>query len=348
MAKMTEGSELMNRIFAGGFKKATPEVVESVRLLVSDACEELLDVGARVRPLLLGDSRTGWVRGLHITERKLLGRWYKGLEFVEESLLLATSLTRKEIEQMTSVEVHTLAKLVKDMTDYDMSLAPYLSAFSTTSVSEYLWYGKGTALSSFENKVIAMPDGSLMKILTPSHHAKLWSTLCSYREQNKERLDTMTNSAFIVRPWVGKGIDPFLAELKVSQRNLEVNSPMAWENIVSVRALDVNDGWGHPDDTKEGLLRELKGMLSHDKHERVMDAFMKQQVAAAKAEAERIERLQKNRGGPGVMQKGGMMILTPQEVREREKRLKKGGPSTRQTEMPEGGPPAAERIRRYE
>jgi len=92
------------------------------------------------------------------------------------------------------------------------------------------------------------------------------------------------------------------------------------------------------------LLRELKGMLSGDKHEQVMDAFMRQQVVAAEKEAERIEKLQKKRGGPGVMQKEGFVVLTPAQVREREKNLKKGIPTPRDTEIQ---PSAAERIERY-
>lgn len=345
MPKFTEGTELMNQIFSGGMQKTTPEVIRVVRLHVSEACEELLDIGARIRPLMVGDTRVGWVRGLHVTERKLLSRWYTGTEFIENTLLLATSLTREELNHCTGREVFQLAKLVKEMTEFDLSLAPYISAFSTTSTSEYLWYGKGLALTSFENKVIEMPDGTKVKILSPSHHAKLWATLCSYRESNKTKIEGMMNAAMIVRPWAGKNVDPFVSELRVASRNLLPDAIEPWEAVVSVRTpMDVDDGWGHPDDTKEGLIRELHGMLSHDKHEQVMDAFMRQQIAAAEAERERIEKLQKKRGGPGVSQKEGVVVLTPAEVRKREAALKKGGP-VRETEI---SPTADERIKHYQ
>lgn len=345
-SKLTEGADLMNQIYSGGMQTATPEVVQVVRTQVAEACEELLDIGARIRPLMVGETRIAWVRGLHLTERKVLNRWYtNSREFVEYSLLLATTLTREELSSCTGREIFHLAKLVKEMTEFDLSLAPYMSAFSTTSTSENLWYGKGRVLTSFENKVITMPDGAEMKIMTPSHHAKLWATLCSYREQGKTRLENMMNSAMTVRPHVGHKLDPFVAELRTSMRNMRADAIEPWENVVSTNSLEVADGWGHPDDSKEGLLRELKGMLSHDKHEQVMDAFMRQQVLAAEAEAARIEKLQKQRGvGPGVVQQEGVVVMTPAQVRAREKALKKGV-SVRDTET---SPTAGERIKRYQ
>lgn len=343
MPKTTDGTRLMQQIFSGETKRVTPEVVKTVRTQVSEACEEILDLGARIRPLMVEDERVGWVRGVHITERKALARWYTGGEYVEGVLLLATTFTREELDLCTGREIYQLAKLVKQMTEYDLSLAPYMRAFSTTSTSEFLWHGKGRALTSFENKIIEMPDGKKMKIMTPSHHAKLWSTLCTYREQGKTRLDGMMNATMIVRPWAGRNIEPFVAELRTSLRNMAADAIEPWEGIVSTQATDVDDGWGHPDDTKEGLLRELHGMLAHDRHEQVMDAFMAQQIAAAEAEQARIERLQKVRGGPGVSQKEGYVVLTPGQVREREKSLKKGTP-VRDTEI---SPTAGERIRKY-
>lgn len=338
----------MNKIYEGGTRRAAPEVVKKVRIQVSEACEELIELGARIRPLMVGDIRLGWVRGVHITERKTLSRWYSGMEYVQQVLLLATSLTPEELDGFTAREIFKLAQLVKQMTERDLSLAPYLSAFSTTSTSEYLWHGKAQSLTSFENKVVELPDGARMKILAPSHHAKLWATLCTYREQNKTRLDNMMNAVMIVRPWTGKSVDPLVAELRTHARTAQVDAIEPWEVVVSTRETSVEDGWGHPDDTKEGLLRELKGMLSHDKHEQVMDAFMAQQIAAAQLEHERIEKLQKRRGGPGVTQKEGIVVLTPQEVRERELQMRKGIPRPRVTDNEEGAPSAGERIKKYE
>lgn len=345
MPEITEGAKLMNRIHAGEWRKAVPEVLNSVRTRVTAACEELIEVGARIRPLMVGEKRVGWIRGLHLTERKLLERWYgKGQEFVVEALLIATTFSREDLSLFTGREIHSLTKLVKDMSEYDLSLAPYINAFSTTSASEYLWYSKGKDASSFERKVVIMPDGSRIQLLAPSHHAKLWATLCSYRDQNKVRLDNAMNAAMIVRPWAGKSVESFANQLKAAIRDIQPDSPTAWEHVVDTAAVDVNDGWGHPDDSISGMLRELHGMIAGDKHEQVMDALMRQQIAAAEAESARVEKLHRE---PGVGQKEGMVILTPAQVREREKQLKKGRLKPVETDMPEGGPPIRDRVLKY-
>src|SRR5271154_284032 len=151
--KLTEGVDLMNQIYSGGMLRTTPEIVQRVRGQVSEAIEELIDIGARIRPLMVAGKRVAWVRGLHVTERKILNRWNTGSsEFVECTLLLATTLTREQLNNCTGREVFQLAKLVKEMTEFDLSLAPYMTAYSTTSSSEFLWHGKGRSLTSFENK----------------------------------------------------------------------------------------------------------------------------------------------------------------------------------------------------
>lgn len=335
----------MNRIYSGGMTRVTPDIVRDVRQKVSEACEELLDIGARIRPLFVGHKRIGWVRGVHITERKQLSTWFQGTEFVENVLLLGTSLTREQLDALTGSEVFTLAKLVKEMTERDLTLAPYMTAYSTTSTSEFQWCGKGTDLTSFQNKVVALPDGARITIMTPAHHAKLWATLCTHREQNKSRLDAMMNAAMIVRPWVGKQIDGFASDLKTSVRLMQPDAIEPWENVVQTQATNVEDGWGHPDDSVGGLLRELKGMLSHDKHERVMEAFMRQQVASAEAESTRLETLVAKRGGPGVEQKEGFVILTREQVRAREKAMRKGRPVPRDMESVEK---PSDKIKRYQ
>jgi hypothetical protein len=344
--KSMSGTELMNEIYSGTIQHAEPELIANVRTQVSDACEELLDMGARIRPLLVGTKRVGWVRGVHTTERKLLSRWYRDLEFIENILLLATSFTRDQLSAMTGIEIFSLARVVKEMTEYDISLAPYMTAYSTTSLSEFQWHGKGVALTSFENKIITMPDGAQIKILAPPHHARLWATLCTYRELNKTRIDNMMNATMIVRPWAGHSVDGFAAELKTAGRLLLPDAIEAWENIVKQHAVsNLNDGWGHPSDTTDGLMRELKGMLSNDKHEKVMNAFARQQIAAADAEAKRLERIVSRRGGPGVTQKEGFIILTKEQVRERERNLRKGRPVMRDTELVEN---PNDKIKRYQ
>ena len=63
---------------------------------------------------------------------------------------------------MQGYEIRSLIEVVRQMSDYDLSLYPYLQAYVTTASSEAMWYGKGENLVSFESKSITMPDGKKM------------------------------------------------------------------------------------------------------------------------------------------------------------------------------------------
>jgi len=99
--KPTKGTNIMNRLHDGSLAIAPTAYVAEIRRKVSTACEELLDVGARIRPLYVGEVKVGWVRGVHLTERKALQRWvYDDLDIIEQILLLGTSFNKNEISAM--------------------------------------------------------------------------------------------------------------------------------------------------------------------------------------------------------------------------------------------------------
>jgi len=213
------------------------------------------------------------------------------------------------------------------MSEYDLTLYPYLQAYVTTASSEALWYGKGESLVSFETKTLTMPDGKKMNLMAPPDHARMWSTLCTYREQAKKRLEDNFNALFIVRPWAGRHADPVANELKGVAKHLETGSNYVWENIVRVpKKVDVNDGWGHPGESLEDLQRELKGMMEGDRHEKMMEAWQAQMVHEAEVEKKKIVDARKARGkeeGGGVSE-GRMEILTEAQIRARQAALAKG------------------------
>ena len=302
-SKLTPGAELARKLGEGAVSRAPTEHIQRVRKEVTEACEELIGIGARVRPLIADDRQTGWVRGLYDTERIILRRWIPdSTEFIFRCLLLTTSLSEQEINSLSSLEVRRLVQLVMAMGDRDATLYPYLSAFSTTRASEALWHAGGR-YASFENKTVLMPDGKSMRVMCPSDHARLWASLCTYREQAKKRLDENWNAVLIIRPWAGKSVDGLTAELKVATKQMMADALEPWENVVSVPIdKDLDDGWAHLEnmETKEGMLRELHGMLGNDRHEQLMAKFEHQQLEAAERRKQEIDNMVAKRGGPGI------------------------------------------------
>lgn len=324
---MPSGVDLMRRINDGELKKAPISHIEQVKTEIGENCEELIEVGARIRPLLVGDQQIGWIRGLHSQERLMLKRWIKDPnDFISNSLSLATSLMSEEIEQLSAAEARSLAEVVKRMTAYDTSLFPYLSAYVTTQSSENLWYGKGERLTSWENKIVRMPDGKEIKIMAPPNHARTWASLCTYREQAKRRLEDNFNSLFIVRPWAGRSADPISTELKGVARGLETDSLEPWEKIVRVVSdRNLDDGWAHAGDSVQDLQRELNGMLSGDKHEQLMDAWERQMEAEAEEQKRKLAEVRTKRGTDraGVVEER-YEVFTDKQIRERQQALKRG------------------------
>ena len=262
----------------------------------------------------------------------MLKRWVRDPnDYVALLLQHATSFTADEIEKLQPFEIRSLIEVTQRMSEYDVSLFPFLPAYVTTQSSESLWYSKGEKLASFETRVIDMPDGKKIKIMAPSMHAKVWASLCTYREQAKKRLEENMNALFIVRPWAGKSADPIAGDLHRVGRQLETDSLEPWSRLIKVKPkVDINDGWGHPGDSYEDLRRELDGMMKGDKHERLMDAWGKQMQAEAEEKQRALEESRKKRGvtEAGITE-SPMSVLTEAQIRERQEALKKGRkPST--------------------
>jgi hypothetical protein len=350
---LPSGVDLMRRISDGTVKKAPNEHIQSIRALIVENCDELLEVGARIRPLLVDGSQIGWVRGVHYTERRRMTRWSLNPdEYVISTLALATTLTRPEIVDLSSLELHNLVLVVQRMADYDISLFPYLSAFTSTFASENLWHSRGTQVTSFENRVVELPDGKSMKLLVPSDHARLWASLCVYREQAKARLDASWNALLQVRPMAGKSVDPLAAELKKTSQQLVANSMIPWEEVVRIQTRpNFDDGWAHAEnlDTREGMMKELQGMLANDRHEQLMAKFEKQQIEAAEQRRQAIEAMARRRGGPGINEET-IEVVSDADVRKRELELKKGRgvPQPIDRNKSESTPDVTERMKRYQ
>jgi len=322
------GRELLDRIQEGQVVAAPTEYVASVRRSVAENCEELLEMGARIRPLMNGKKQVGWIRGVHGSERKQLRRWLKDPDdFIFNMLLLGTSYTPEEIEQMTSPEVYGLVEAIRKMTEHDMTLFPYLSAFTSTQMSENLWFSKGTRLTSYENRVIEMPDGKKVRIASPPDHVRLWASLCTYREQAKVRLDENWNALLIVRPMAGKSADPITAELRSVARSLQTDSIEPWSRIVKNEEVRVDDGWAHGGGSSvEELKREMDAMIKGDKHERLMDVWEKQME---NEEVERQKKLAETRKSKNMTGMAGVVderveYFTEEEMQARMAAMKKG------------------------
>jgi hypothetical protein len=320
------GMDIMRRINAGEIRQAPVKEIEAVKAKIIENCEELIRQGARIRPLMSGGKQIGWCRGVHFSERQMLKRWIKDPnDYILNILLLGTTLSEEEIEAMSGQEARSLTEVIQQMTLYDNSLIPYLPAYSTTYLSENLWFSQGEQLASWENREIKMPDGKIMRIMVPPDHARSWVSLCSYRDQSKKRLDDNFNSLFIVRPWAGKSAEPIQAELNRAAKGLEVDALEPWQNIVRPVRQPKDDGWAHPGDSVDDLLRELKGMMSGDKHERVMEAWQKQMEHEEEERKKKLAEQRKKRGTDksGIVEER-MEVLTEKQVKERQKALREG------------------------
>ena len=131
----------------------------------------------------------------------------------------------------------------------------------------------------------------------------------------------------MTRPWLGKGADPIAADLKNIARSLQTDTLEPWRETVLVkRELKLDDGWAHSeDDSREGILRELQGMISNDRHEQVIAMFEEQERARAQAQQQAIDEKIARRGGAGFME-SSISPMTEEEVQERSSALKQAPP----------------------
>ena len=77
-SKLTFGVELAKKLNEGILHRTPTQHVQTVRDQVTEACEELISIGARVRPLMVDGEQAGWVRGFHDTEKRVLRHWVPG------------------------------------------------------------------------------------------------------------------------------------------------------------------------------------------------------------------------------------------------------------------------------
>jgi hypothetical protein len=78
---------------------------------------------------------------------------------IEQFLQLGTTFTHEQLAEMSAVETHSLARVVAEMTEYDLSLYPFMSAFVTTSTSEQLWFSKGAEITALSQTFsFVLPD----------------------------------------------------------------------------------------------------------------------------------------------------------------------------------------------
>jgi hypothetical protein len=275
----TQGTELMKKIHSGEISAVKSGVAQQIRREISGVFEEIIEVGARIRPILMDGKRQGWIRGLSVNERKLLTAWYSDQnELIIEALTIATSFTREQVCSLNSYSFRSLLRLSNIMSTADVSLYPYLVPYTYTSSSEDLWRSGSRSFTTFYNKKIIMPDGAELTILCPSDHSRFWASLCDRRTQSLRELAASYDATLIAGSMVGKAASKIVTSLNKRAKYMEVNSDEPWRNITTkdqTKDLNLNDGWGHAldDSSEEGLLREGQGMVKYDKHEQFMEKF---------------------------------------------------------------------------
>src|SRR5277367_5476692 len=89
------GMDIMRRISNGELRPPpSAKDVEEVKGEITENCEELIEVGARIRPLLVDGVQIGWVRGIHLQERRILKRWVRDpQDYVALTLQNATTFS---------------------------------------------------------------------------------------------------------------------------------------------------------------------------------------------------------------------------------------------------------------
>ena len=307
----------MNLLNDGALTVAPSEYLRTTQARITSALTELLDVGARVRPLLVENQRVGWVRGVFPSERRMLKLWIEDeIEYIEHLLLLGTSLALEEIWALSPPELRSLARVVREMTASDARLYGYLPAYVTTAESEQLWAAKGPKLSSFDTRSVTLPDERQVRLRCPSDHALLWALLSDFRVTTKSWQAAAENTLMLARAFVGKGADAAINDHKRRAKSLQTNTLDPWRESIRYRQeRDFEDGWAHAEDNSvEGMQREIRGMIEEDKHERLMAAFERQQrerleVERKAAESKTSARLE------ALLDQPSFIVLTEEQVR---------------------------------
>ncbi|MBV8072923.1 MAG: hypothetical protein JO270_23675 [Acidobacteriaceae bacterium] len=112
MAKRTRGLEILEQLNDGRLQQAPTEYLQKTRAQVIEALGELIEVGARIRPLLVGGKRVVWVRGIAPSERKAVRRSTSGEAESIEPLPLARTLPLGDV-RAPMTEMQSLPRLIR-------------------------------------------------------------------------------------------------------------------------------------------------------------------------------------------------------------------------------------------
>ena len=109
MSEIPSGVDLMNQISLGELKYKQSNIALEVKEKVSTVMEEIITMGARVRPLKLNGKRVGWLRPLAYSERKVLDRMIeKDDERVLLTLTHCTTLSEEDINDLDMYEMNSI------------------------------------------------------------------------------------------------------------------------------------------------------------------------------------------------------------------------------------------------
>lgn len=323
----TLGVDLMNSINSGELVQKNSELAEDVKDQVSRAMEEIITVGARIRPLKVKDLRVGWVRPLFYSEKLFLERLYDSPEERNQLVLThCTTLTRQEIMSLDLYEMRSVLKLISGLNLADYSLYPFISAFTSTQASQNLWAVKNEKMFSRER--ITLPTGESFKLLALNDHIKLWATLSQIRVDTVQRLNDSLNFGILIRAQVGQNASKYVNELTKTLNSFKPDLLDPWLSVVDFRKIDgsknYDDGFGHSheDDSVTGMLREIKGMIEGDKHEQLMQSFYEGQIQEARNRQEKVEKLIQRRRELEQLESQDVVVLTDAEIRAREQEIK--------------------------
>jgi hypothetical protein len=323
---MSLGQDLMHDISNGSLAVKSSKYAEEVKHKVTEAMIEIIQFGARVRPLMLGSERIGWARAVSYGEKKQIDTWYPSeTEQIETTLCYATTLTRDDIRSLDMVELNNVLRAILKLNLADLTLFPYLSAFVSTQTSYNLWSSKQNSL---DTRTIPMPDGTSLRQLATPDHILLWAALSAMRMDTINRLENAQNAGTIVRGFVGSGADNYNNAINKAIASLRSDSIDPWLeliNFMSVKDLQsFDDGYGHShqDNSVEGMMREMKGMTEGDKHEELMRIFHETQVRAEEEKKKQIQALVRRRKELDEVDESIYIVRTESEVKKKEALLK--------------------------
>ena len=356
------GTQLMDQIASGELKYHQSNIAQEVKGRVTTAMDEIIQLGARIRPLKLNGKRVGWIRPLAYAERKILDQL---IEDESERILLTlthcTSLTEDEVLDLDIHELNSILHRLYNANVADLSLFPYISAYVTTQASQNLWCSRHDLI--YDRKIITLPDGKTLRLLATPDHINLWATLSTIRQNSINRLEESLNFGTLIKAQIGKSAEKYVKELIRSLNMFQVDLLEPWTEVVDYVKLQANkphfeDGFGHAheDNTIQGLMREMDGMFQGDRHEQLMQTFYDKQLSEAKEKETKIQEIiqQRRKALDEMEDDGALVVVTDAEVRRREREIQSRSQSARLqehiqelTDQEEEELPIAARMTKY-